>query len=179
MKGQGLPWLKEILKLPFSSIYLIWFKRTSEEILTAGNPKFWYIFFFSQNWNCIFKYLYPCTIQIRGYAHYFHELSSLETRRNFLCVYFYQKSLVYLRISNVHFYLDVLEMVIIYQLSFVNYKHLNKILIGSFKDVIRRSWFEKKKIITKEVFPKFFYHLNIKYYCVGLLGYDSLKKTSR
>ena len=48
IKGQGLPWLKEILKLPFSSIYLIWFKRTSEEILTAGNPKFWYIFF-SQN----------------------------------------------------------------------------------------------------------------------------------
>ena len=48
MKGQGLPWLKEILKLPFSSIYLIWFKRTSEEILTAGNPKFWYIFFFAK-----------------------------------------------------------------------------------------------------------------------------------
>ena len=48
IKGQGLPWLKEILKLPFSSIYLIWFKRTSEEILTAGNPKFWYIFFFAK-----------------------------------------------------------------------------------------------------------------------------------
>ena len=58
---------------------------------------------------------------------------------------FLSKIDVYLRISNVHFYLDVLEMVIIYQLSFVNYKHLNKILIGSFKDVIRRSWFEKKK----------------------------------
>ena len=68
---------------------------------------------------------------------------------------FLSKIDVYLRISNVHFYLDVLEMVIIYQLSFVNYKHLNKILIGSFKDVIRRSWFEKKKK-TKEVFLKFF-----------------------
>ena len=81
IKGQGLPWLKEILKLPFSSIYLIWFKRTSEEILTAGNPKFWYIFFFRKT-KIAFSNMY---------AHHFHELSSLETRRNFLCVYFYQK----------------------------------------------------------------------------------------
>ena len=45
--------------------------------------------------------MYACTIQIRGYAHYFHELSSLENTQEFFMRLFLSKiGGCLLRISN-------------------------------------------------------------------------------